>query len=194
MKKIGLTGNIGSGKSTVARIFRVLGAPVFHADAEAKKLYDNKEVLQEVVDAFGAGVLGDEGRLDKVRLAEVVFGDKEHLQTINHIIHPRVRKRYQEWLQHNEKAPYTVMESAIMTKSDLYRQMDVVVVVTAPLSERLQRVAKRDGFNKEQILRRMESQHDEATLRTYADYVVENEENSMVIPQVMHIHQELLKA
>ena len=187
--KVGLTGNIGSGKSTVARIFTVLGIPVFYADYEAKKLYSEKEVLQEVIDAFGNGVLDQAGNIDKAKLAEIIFGDKRKLNIIINIIHPRVRQRYQEWRQQWEQVPCTILEAAIMIESGLYKQMDVVVLVTAPQQQRLQRVAGRDGANEAEIRKRMEHQYPEEKLRTFADFTVENDEHSLVIPQVLHIHK-----
>lgn len=189
MIKAGLTGNIGSGKSTVARIFQALGVPVFNADLEAKNLYREKEVLQEVTNAFGNSVIDDKGELDKARLAAIIFSDKEKLKQINAIIHPKVRRKYYNWLGRNSNVPYTLQEAAIMIESGLYKQMDKIIVVTAPQHERLQRISSRDGFDKEEILKRMENQYSESMLRSYASFVVENHDHHLVIPQVLEIHK-----
>lgn len=191
MIKAGLTGNIGSGKSTVARIFQALGVPVFHADQEAKNLYQDKEVLQEVKEAFGENVLDDQGQLDKARLASIIFSDKDKLNTINAIIHPKVRQKYYDWLEQYSNVPYTLQEAAIMIESGLYKKLDKIIVVVAPQHERLQRISSRDGFDKKEILKRMENQFPESTLRSYANFVVENHDHQLVIPQVLEIHKTL---
>ncbi|MFW5974809.1 MAG: dephospho-CoA kinase, partial [Bacteroidota bacterium] len=183
-----LTGNIGSGKSTVSRVFQALGVPVFHADQEAKNLYKDAEVLAEVADAFGKDVINNKGELDKARLASIIFSDKEKLKRINAIIHPKVRQKYHDWLEMHGKASYTLQEAAIMIESGLYKIMDKIIVVTAPQHERLQRISSRDGFDREEILKRMENQYPESTLRSYADFVIENHDHQLVIPQVLEIH------
>ncbi len=191
MIKAGLTGNIGCGKSTVARIFQALGVPVFQADQQAKNLYKEKEVLDEVAEAFGRDVINENGELVKARLASIIFSDKEKLKKINAIIHPKVRQKYHDWLKIHSNAPYTLQEAAIMIESGLYKMMDKIIVVTAPQHERLQRISSRDGFNKEEILKRMENQYPESTLRSFADFVIENHDHQLVIPQVLEIHKTL---
>lgn len=191
MIKAGLTGNIGSGKSTVARIFQALGVPVFHADQEAKNLYRDKAVLQEVTEAFGKEVINEAGELDKARFASIIFSDKEKLRQINTIIHPKVRQKYYDWLELHQNLPYTLQEAAIMIESGLYKKLDRIIVVAAPKQERLQRISNRDGFDKQEILKRMDNQFPESKLRTYADFVIENHDHQLVIPQVLEIHKTL---
>jgi len=189
MIKAGLTGNIGSGKSTVARIFQALGVPVFHADQEAKNLYKDKAVLQEVTEAFGEEIINENGELDKARFASIIFNDKEKLRQINAIIHPKVRQKYYDWLELYQNLPYTLQEAAIMIESGLYKKLDRVIVVAAPKQERLERIRNRDGFDKQEVLKRMENQFPESKLRTYADFVIENHDHQLVMPQVLEIHK-----
>lgn len=194
MIKVGLTGNIGSGKSTIAKIFKTLEAPVFNADIEAKKLYLEPHVLEKVEAIAGSQVLDDQGNLNRQALAGVIFNDQEKLNAINNLIHPLVRKRYYEWLENNIQSPYTVMEAAIMIEGGLYRQMDRLVIVSASEQVRLERVARRDGLEKKEISQRMQHQLKEEVLLQYADNIIDNNGEKLVIPQVLAIHKALTKA
>lgn len=191
--KVGLTGNIGSGKSTAARIFSALGVPVFYADLQAKQLYHDTEVIREVIGLFGDDVTDADGKVVFQHLAKVVFNDPEKLRQLNALIHPMVREKYYSWLNSHENQAYTVQEAAIMMESGLYKQMDAVVVITAPENQRLQRILGRDGATEEEVRKRMSQQLPEKKLMEIADFVVKNDDQTLLIPQILDIHKRLLK-
>ncbi len=190
--KVGLTGNIGSGKSTAARIFSALGIPVFYADQQAKQLYQDPEVIREVKRLFG-DVTDADGKVVFQHLAKIVFSDPEKLRQLNALIHPRVREKYYSWLKLHKEQPYTIQEAAIMVKSGLYKQMDAVVVITAPENQRIQRILGRDDATEEEVRKRMKQQLPEEKLVEIADFVVKNDEQTLLIPQILDIHKILIK-
>lgn len=193
MIKVGLTGNIGSGKSTAARIFKSLGVPVFYADTQAKQLYADPGVKREVVALCGNRVLDNDDKINYQKLAAVLFNDSEKLRQLNAIIHPKVREKYRMWLELHHEKPYTVQEAAIMVESGLYKEMDVLVVVTAPQPQRLQRILERESITEEQVRKRMQRQLPEEELVKYADFIVKNDDRTLLIPQILSIHQSLTK-
>ncbi len=192
MIKVGITGNIGSGKSTVCRIFKTLGIPVFFADIEARMLYFDTDVIKKVKDAFGE-VVFKQGEVDTKALAKIVFSDKEALKKINGIIHPAVMKRYEEWLLQHKDAPYTLHEAAVLFENGLQDIFDKIICITAPEQVRLSRVVKRDGVPPEDVLKRMENQWDDGKKAAMSDYVIVNDGKRFLIPQIMKIHNDLLK-
>lgn len=190
MFKVGLTGGIGSGKSTVARVFGVLGIPVFKADEESKRLLREEEgVKSAVVAAFGAGIYPG-GELDRAALASIVFNDPEALAKLNSIAHPAVRKQLGRWVD-EQRSPYVLIEAALMVDTGWYRSMDHLVVVSAPEVERVKRVIARDGFSEEQVLARLRNQVGEEERLAVADAVVQNDGTVLVIPQVLALHEML---
>lgn len=190
MIKVGITGGIGSGKSTVCRVLQVLGAPVFHADAEAKRLYGLPEVRSAVIRAFGEGVyIGDV--LDRKAMADRVFNDPGALATLNGIIHPAVRDRFRAWAA-VQQAPYVVMEAAILAETGGGSAFDHLVVVSAPEDLRIRRVMRRDGAGEEAVRARLRSQTDEATRLALADTVIVNDDRTLVVPQVLDLHRRLI--
>lgn len=190
MVKVGVTGGIGSGKSVVCRVLQVLGVPVFNADAEAKRLYGLPEVRSAVIRAFGEGVyIGDV--LDRAALADRVFSDPDALSTLNGIIHPAVRERFQAWAS-TQQAPYVVMEAAILAETGGGRAFDHLVVVSAPEDLRIRRVMRRDGAGEEAVRARLRSQTDEATRLALADTVIVNDDRTLVVPQVVELHRHLI--
>jgi dephospho-CoA kinase len=185
MKIIGLTGGIGSGKTTVAAIFKSLGIPVFNADNEALALYtEDAELLREVADAFGTGVLNSDGTLNRMKLSAIVFQDEAALKRLNSLVHPRVANRFSHW-KNLQRLPIVMRESAILFESDTNRDCDSVVVVTAPEKLRVQRVMKRSGMSETEVEARMARQWPESKLQTLADWVIVNDDNKLVLPQVM---------
>ncbi|MBL7951028.1 MAG: dephospho-CoA kinase [Flavobacteriales bacterium] len=192
MIRVGLTGGIGSGKTTVARVFRTLGIPVFEADAEGRRvLSEDQGVIQAVAQRFGHGVLED-GRLDRAALAKIVFEDAGALKDLNAIVHPAVREGFQRWAG-EQRTPYVMMESAIMLESGSSKLMDRVVLVTAPEELRIQRVVARDAVQPAQVKARMDSQVSEEQRTTIAHHVIHNDDLQLVIPQVLAVHETLLK-
>jgi len=189
MKKVGVTGGIGSGKSTVCDVLRVLGVPVFHADHEAKLLYGLPEVRNTVIATFGEAMyVGDV--VDRKALADRVFTDPATLLKLNAIIHPAVRRRFQEWTA-EQRAPYVVMEAAILAETGGAKAFDHLVVVTAPEALRIRRVMKRDGVEEEAVRARIQNQMDEQERIKLADTVIVNDDRTLVIPQVLDLHQHL---
>ena len=191
MLKVGLTGSIGSGKSTIAGVFRVLGIPVYHADEEAKKILDQPEIIDLIVKGFGEGLTGTDGLIVRKALAAAVFCDAEKLSRLNSIIHPRVRTHFSEWIGSMADVQYIMQEAAIMYESGFNSFFDKIIVVAAPVEERIARVIKRDKMTRQQVLDRMDKQWTEEKKLELADYVVHNSEHSQAIPQILEIHQHL---
>jgi len=194
MLKVGLTGNIGSGKTLVASIFQKLGIPVFNADIEARQLYETKEVKMMIREAFGDTFFNPQGDLLRKKLAEIVFDDTSELQKLNDIIHPLVRIKYQEWNSNNVNQPYSIYEAAILFEGGYYKAMDKVICVTAPEELRIKRVMARDAVPESEVRQRMINQWPEVEKVKLADFVIINDGQSMLIPQVLEVHERLLRA
>jgi len=192
MLKVGLTGSIGSGKSTIAGVFKVLGIPVYTADDEAKKILDLPEVVQLIVTEFGAGLLTEEGKIHRQMLAAIVFNNANSLAKLNSIIHPRVKKHFTDWMSNQTDTPYLIQEAAIIYESGFDVFFDKMIVVAAPAEERIARVVKRDVMARDQVLLRMDKQWNEALKLKKADFVIHNGENDMAIQQVLAIHKKLI--
>ncbi len=191
MIKVGLTGGIGSGKTTIAEYFKELGIPVYVADIEARGLMDtSKSIQKKLIDAFGA-VAYINGELNRQYLAQLVFNDKEKLKRINNIIHPEVAKHFSEWLNQQD-APYCIQENAIIFENSKADEFDYIISVTAPLEIRIQRVLKRDAISKEQILARMNNQWNDEEKNKLSDFIIENIDLSATKKQVRKIHQKLV--
>lgn len=193
-KKVGITGNIGSGKTTVARVFESMGIPVFHADERAREIMENDEVIQQVVDLFGAQVVDSDGHIDRSRLAKVVFSDRASLQRLNALIHPLVRNSYFQWHHGQQGAPYTLMEAAILFETGFVSHMDHSILVVAPESLRIRRVCERDQVEASLVKERMRNQRDQAELEQMADFVIVNDGHHAVLPQVLDIDREIRAA
>jgi dephospho-CoA kinase len=189
-----MTGNIGSGKTIIARIFSSLGVPVFHADLEAKKQYDDDEVKKSILRKFGARVFSSSGEILRPALAEIVFNDPVMLDQLNRIIHPGVYRDYLEWSRKHSGFSYTLYEAAILFETGHYRDMDKVICVTAPQQLRIRRVMERDNMTQEEVERRMANQWDEKKKIALSDYVIRNDESGMVIEQVLRIHKDLVQS
>ena len=191
MLKVGLTGNIGSGKTIAASVFSSLGVPVFHADLEAKKQYDDEDVRKTNFKKFGPGVFSPSGEILRPALAEIVFNDPVMLDQLNKIIHPGVFRDYLEWSRKRSGFTYTLYEAAILFESGHYRDMDKVICVTAPKELRIRRVMERDHLTQQEVERRIANQWEEERKVAMADFVIRNDESEMVIRQVIEIHNNL---
>jgi dephospho-CoA kinase len=194
MLKVGLTGNIGGGKTTVAGIFSSLGVPVFHADMEAKKQYEYENVRKEILEKFGTVVFSPSGEILRNVLAGIVFNDPGRLTQLNNIIHPGVYKDYLEWSSQHSGFTYTLYEAAILFESGHYRDMDKVICVTAPEELRIKRVMERDHLTRREVEKRMANQWDEDRKVALADFVIKNDQGEMVIEQVIKIHNQLVQS
>jgi dephospho-CoA kinase len=191
MRTVGITGGIGSGKTTVCRIFELMGIPVFYADTEAKKLYDVPEIRSKVVALFGKKVLAKGGKIDKKKLADIVFDDRSALSKINSLIHPAVRQRFLEWKKQQKRAPYVIKEAAIMIESGAYKELDHLISVTSPKSLRISRVIGRDNVVKSNIEKRISEQISDIEREKCSDKVIVNDERHSLIEQVLRIHRSL---
>ncbi|MCB0791786.1 MAG: dephospho-CoA kinase [Flavobacteriales bacterium] len=193
MYSVGVTGGIGSGKSLVCRMLSVLGVPVFEADEEGRNvLAFDPTVRAGVVREFGEKVLGPDGRPDRSQLAERVFRDKEALLRLNALVHPAVRMRFTAWCKKQE-APYVAMGSALLIGPDGAPRFDRLVVVSAPRQLRLRRVMERDGASAEEVQRRMDAQASDEELTQGADAILINDGRRMLLPQVLDLHEDLLR-
>lgn len=191
MLRVGITGGIGSGKSTVARIFEVLGIPVYYADDAAKRLMNEDEELKQKIKAqFGETVYHD-GKLDRKAMAGLVFNDPAKLEMLNRLIHPATIKDAAGWMQKQVTA-YTIKEAALIFESGAQEQLDYVIGVTAPAPLRIQRTMQRDGVSREEVLARMDKQMDESIKMKLCDFVIRNDEQEMLLPQVINLHENLL--
>ncbi|HEY4935559.1 MAG TPA: dephospho-CoA kinase [Puia sp.] len=191
MLKIGLTGGIGSGKTTVAQIFEVLAIPVYYADQAAKDLMNrDPELKKQIIAVFGAEVY-KEGMLDRSYLGELVFANTEKLALLNSFVHPVTFRDAASWMQ-NQKTPYAIKEAALIFEAGLENFFDYIIGVTAPESLRLERVRKRDQTSAENVLQRMQQQMDEGEKISRCDYVIMNDGKQALLPQVLEIHKTLL--
>jgi len=190
MLKIGITGGIGSGKSTVAKVFEVLGIPVYYADDAAKRLMNEDEELKANIQLqFGNEVYAN-GLLDRKRLAEMVFTSPEKLTRLNALVHPATLQDAERWMQ-QQHTPYAVKEAALIFESGAHEHLDYVIGVTAPAPIRIQRTMHRDGISREEVIARMNKQMDESIKMKLCDFVIRNNEQEMLLPQVLELHKKL---
>lgn len=172
-KIIGLTGGIGSGKTTVAKQFIEAGIPVYIADEEAKKLLHQPEIISQIETNFGDSVLED-NQISRAKLAQVVFNNPEKLALLNSIIHPAVKKYFQQWLNEHQTFPYVVREAAILFESGTYHDCDLIISVIAPIEERISRVIQRDQVDRAAVLARINNQWTDEQRIAKSDFVIEN--------------------
>ena len=172
-KIIGLTGGIGSGKTTIANHFRVAGIPVYIADDEARKIMQSEEIIEEIKKKFGTAIFEND-ILNREKLAQIVFNDPEKLKLLNAIIHPAVKKHFQNWILNHKNSPFIIYEAAILFESGSYKDCDKIITVTALQESRIQRVIKRDNTTREQILKRIDAQWNDDKRIAKSDFVIEN--------------------
>ncbi len=191
MLRIGLTGGIGSGKSTVARIFEVLGIPVYDADSASKRLMSEDKVLkQQIQNSFGKEAYFGE-ILNRKYLAEQVFNNEEKLILLNSLVHPATKKDAAKWMK-KQNSPYVIKEAALIFESGSQKSLDFVIGVKAPLSLRLQRTMLRDNVSEAQVTARMNMQMNEEEKLRLCKYVIINDEQQLLIPQVLALHERFL--
>lgn len=191
MIKVGVTGGIGSGKTLICKVFERLGAPVFYADQEAKKILNqDQQVVQQIKNTFGAGIY-DETGINKATLADIIFNDDETLNKINNIVHPVVRSYFKKWLD-KVNHPYAIEEAAILVETGAHNELDYTVLVYAPKELRISRTMQRDGSTREHIESRMKNQMPDEEKFKKVNYVIYNDNSRMVIPQVLEIHEQLI--
>jgi dephospho-CoA kinase len=191
MKKIGLTGGIGSGKSTIAEVFKVLNIPVYNSDERAKALMnENQLLIEEISNVFGAHIYQN-GELNRAELGAIVFKNPELLQQLNAVVHPVVGDDFNTWCN-NQQSKYVIKEAAIIFETGINKMLDGVIAVIAPDELRIKRVLKRPGMTEELIKDRMSRQLPTETLIDKANWLINNDETVLVIPQVLKVHEEIL--
>jgi dephospho-CoA kinase len=189
--KIGLTGGIGSGKTTVAKIFELLGVPVYYADEASKRLYHtNKELITALKKHFGEDVYTND-ELNRSKLAAIVFNDPSKLELLNSLVHPLTIKDAQEWME-QQTTPYIIKEAALLFEAGTSRDLDYIVGVSAPQHLRIKRVMDREKVSREEVLNRMNRQIDEEIKMMLCDFVIKNNEQELLIPQVLKLHAQFL--
>jgi len=191
MNVIGVTGIIGSGKSSVCEIFKIIGIPVFYADIESKRFLEDKAVIYQLQKLFGEDVCNRDGNIDRKFLAEHVFDNQEKLIQLNSILHPKVKLRFDEWKNDNADHPYGIIEAAILFESGFNRFCDAVIVVDAPDELCIQRVIEREKCSREVVKQRMKNQWNNKRKIKLADYILVNDETQSLIQQVLQFNAKL---
>ena len=191
MLRVGLTGGIGSGKSTVAKIFEVLGIPVYYADTAARRLMnEDEELKKKIIDHFGKGSYAD-GQLNRPYISSIVFNDDKKLELLNSLTHPATILDADKWMQ-GQTTPYAIKEAALIFESGSAKHLGHVIGVYSPAPLRIQRIMQRDKITKEEVLQRMNRQMDEDKKMKLCDFVITNDELQLLIPQVLQLHEKLL--
>ncbi len=185
-KIIGLTGGIGSGKTTIANYFKTLGIPVYIADDEARKITDNPEILKEIQTLFGTEVF-DDHQLNRQKVAKIVFDDPNKLQQLNAIVHPAVKKHFENWLNQHLNEPFVIKETAILFESGSYKDCDIIITVIVPLEIRIKRVIDRDKISREAVLKRIKQQWSDEQKIEKSTYIIDNLEIESAKRQVDEI-------
>ncbi|KGO90772.1 dephospho-CoA kinase [Flavobacterium suncheonense] len=191
-KIIGLTGGIGSGKSTIAAYFKKRGIPVYIADEEAKKLMNTPEVIKKVQTVFDENII-ENNQLNRKKIAELVFSSPEQLKKLNSIVHPEVRKHFTDWVEKYKDRPFVIKEAAILFESGTFKDCDKIILVTAPEDVKIDRVMKRDKVSKGQVLERMKNQWSDEKKIPLSDYVIQNIDLETAIKKTEEILKELNK-
>lgn len=190
MLKVGITGGIGSGKTTVCRIFEVLGIPVFYADEAAKSVMLTDEQLKaDIIRIFGKGAYSDQGELNRKHIASIVFNDARELEKLNALVHPAVFRAFDRWVYEQTDAEYVIKEAALLFESGSYKMCGQTVLVKSPEDLRIRRVSERDGISAEEVRLRMSRQFSDEQKEELADHIILNDEKTLLVPQVLDLHR-----
>lgn len=189
--KLGITGGIGSGKTSVCRVFNVLGIPFFSADEDARKIMDSDNKIIEKVKTIAGKDVYSSGSLDRTELARLIFNNDNLLKKINAVVHPIVFEHFKSWAK-SATAPYVIMEAAILFESGASDLVDRTVTVVTPVEERIERIVRRNNLTREQVLDRIKNQMGDEEKIRLSDYIIYNSEHEMIIPSVLKIHEEIL--
>lgn len=193
MLKVGLTGGIGSGKTLIGSIFNHIGIPVFNADLESKNILNTDiEIIKYLKNKFGDDIYSSEG-INRKKLASIIFNNEKLLTEVNSIIHPKVREYFANWINNFKSASYVINEAAILFESGVYKDMDITINIYADELLRINRVVKRDKTNVEAVKSRIKNQLSDKERIDLADFTIYNDGNKMILPQVLEIHNEILK-
>lgn len=192
MLKVGVTGGIGAGKTTVCRIFEQIGIPVYYSDLEARKLMiSNELIIGSLKNLFGSDIYINEGNIDRKKLAGIIFKDKLALHKVNSIVHPEVRKHFATWAE-QQNSLYVIQESAILFESNLNKLFDKIIMVTAPFEMKIERVVKRDRVNREKVIERINNQIDDSEKILSSDFVINTDGTRPIESQLFEIHKKIL--
>ena len=193
MLRVGITGGIGSGKTTVCKIFKALGISIFDADRSAKRLMAEDAILKsQLISHFGAATFSANGVLDRNYLAQRVFNSEEELTQLNQLVHPFVLTDYENWLQQIPKAPYSIREAAIMLESGTYKDLDVIILLDSPDELRIKRVIQRDKRSESEVQAIICRQWPMEKKLKFASFIIQNNEKQFLIPQILHLHKLLI--
>ncbi len=191
--KIGITGGIGSGKTTVCKVFEILGIPVFYADAIAKEIMNTDEQLRlKIRKTFGDQSYSDNGQLNRKYIADIVFKDEAQLEKLNNLVHPAVFCAFDNWLITHQNAPYIVKEAALLYESQSYKMCNYSVLVKCPTELKIKRLMQRDRLTAPEIKLRMDKQFTDEQKEKLADFVLVNDEQQLLIPQILNLHKHFL--
>jgi dephospho-CoA kinase len=193
MLRVGITGGIGSGKTIVAKVFAGIGIPVYNADSAAKRLMEEDPALRESIMAHFGPTAYLEGKLNRPFISSIVFHDKKKLDLLNSLVHPATIRDGEKWM-HNQGTPYALKEAALIFETGSQSNLDLVIGVYAPQHLRIHRVMQRDKVSREEVIKRMENQISEEIKMKLCDYVIVNDDLKLVVPQVLQVHDDLLKA
>lgn len=191
-KRLGVTGGIGSGKTTVCRIFRVLGIPVFVADNVARDVMENEPDIRAAINLITGKDLYTHGNLDRKELARIIFNRPDLLRKVNAAVHPEVLERFNRWASASD-SPYVIMEAAILFEAGADSLVDRVVTISAPVEERISRVMGRNELTREEVIRRINNQLGDEEREEQSYYVINNSDNEMIIPEILKIHEDMLR-
>ncbi len=193
MIKVGVTGGIGSGKSIICKVFASLGAPVYNADAAARMLTDtNIDIKSKLTALLGKNIYNDNG-LNRTLMSSIIFRDKKMLEAVNFIIHPYVIQDFMHWAELHKKKDYVIQETAILFESGIDKLIDKCITVTAPTDIKFKRLLLRSGMTEERIRNIMANQWPDEKIIQLSDFVINNDEKSLILPQILFIHQQLVE-
>ena len=194
MLKIGITGGIGSGKTTACKVFELLGVPVFYADLVAKSIMQTDlQLKNEILIAFGPQSYSIDGLLNRPYVSSIVFKDGLQLNKLNSIVHPAVFRAFDNWIATHSDAPYVLKEAALLFESESHKMCDLSILVISPEATRIRRVIARDHISKDEIMLRMKRQFTDEQKMKLTDHMLINDESRLLIPQILSLHQQFLK-
>ena len=194
MFKVGITGGIGSGKTTVCKVFELLGVPVFYADSVAKSImYTDNELREQIIRVFGKDSYFVNGDLNRAYISSIVFKDETELQKLNGLVHPAVFRAFDLWVSEQVNAPYVMKEAALLFESGSYKMCDQTILILAPEAIRIARVTERDKISEEDVKLRMKKQWPDAEKQKLANYILRNDESHLLIPEIIDLHRQFIE-
>ena len=195
MLEIGITGGIGSGKTTITKIFQLLGIPIYYADDRAKQIMvENMDLVKKIKELFGPESYTNKGELNREHLASIVFKNNEMLEKLNAIVHPAVWSDGQRWnkIQEKKGVPYTLKEAALIFESGGDQFLDKVICVSSPIELRIKRVMKRDNSKRADVMQRIKKQLPDELKMEKSDFIIFNDGTHSLIPQILKIHKKII--